>query len=68
VRHTLVYADDSNLLGEILNTTITHTKALCLEEITQKNFYMLIPHHHNSEHNHNIKTANRFSENVADFK
>jgi hypothetical protein len=32
----LVYADNRNLLGEILNTIITNTEAPCLEEIAQK--------------------------------
>jgi hypothetical protein len=43
----LVYADNSNLLGEILNTIITNTEAPCLEEIAQKNLYMLMSHHQN---------------------
>jgi hypothetical protein len=39
-----------------------------LEVNAEKAKYMLLSPHQNAEKNHNIKTADRFFENVAQFK
>jgi hypothetical protein len=71
----LVYADDVNLLGDDIDTIkknnetlIDTSKELGLEVNSEKTMYMLLSHHHNAGQNHDIKTANRCSENVAQFR
>jgi hypothetical protein len=71
----LVYADDINLLVDNVDTKNKYTETLKdaskevgLEVNTEKPKYMLLSHHHNAKKNQHIKTANRFSENVAKFK
>jgi hypothetical protein len=70
----LVYADD-NLLSDNTSTIKKNTQALTdtskevgLEVNTEKTKYMLLSHHQNTEQNHDIKIANRFFENVAQFR
>jgi hypothetical protein len=73
--HLLVYADDVNLLGDNTNIIKKNTGALTdmskdvgLEVNTEKTKYVLIPHHQNSQQNHNIKMANKTFKNVAKIK
>jgi hypothetical protein len=71
----LVYADDVNLLGGNTDTIRKNTGTLTdasievgLEVNTEKTKYMLLYHHQNAGQNHKIKTNNRCSENVAQFR
>jgi hypothetical protein len=71
----LVYADDGNLLGDSIDSIKKNTETLIdisrevdLHVNTEKTKYMLLSHHQNEEQNHDIKTANRCFENVAQFK
>jgi hypothetical protein len=71
----LVYADDVNLLGDNINTTIKSAEALSdiskevgLEVNADTTKHMLIFCHQNAGQNHNIKIANRSFENVAKFR
>jgi hypothetical protein len=64
----LVYADDGNLLGDNIKknteTVSGASKEVCKEANTEKTK----SHYQNAEQGHNIKTANRYSENLAKFK
>jgi hypothetical protein len=71
----LVYTDDVNLVSDNIDTTkkktqtlIEASKVVCLEVNTEKTKYMLLPRHQNGGQNHDIKTANRCFENVAQFR
>jgi hypothetical protein len=66
----LVYADDINLLGDILHTIKKkQTLTTRIVEINaKKTKYMLMSRHQNAGRNRNIKTANRSFENVAQFR
>jgi hypothetical protein len=71
----LVYADDVILIGDKVNTINKNTETLIdaskevgLEVNAEKTKYMLLSRHQNAEKNHNIKIANRPSENPAKFK
>jgi hypothetical protein len=72
----LVYVNDVNLLGDNIrryHTENTETltdasREVGLEVNTEKTKYMLMSHHYNAGQNHDIKTANRSFENVAQFK
>jgi hypothetical protein len=71
----LVCADNVNLLGGNIcmvkkNTeTLTDTnKEVGMEVNIEKTKYMLLSHHQNAGQNHDMKIANRSSENVAQFK
>jgi hypothetical protein len=68
----LVYADDVNLLGDNVDTmkenTLYASKEVNVDLNVQKTKYMLLSCHQNAGQNHNIKTANRSFENVAQFK
>jgi hypothetical protein len=70
-----IYADDLNLLVDNIDTTkkITETlidasKEFCLEVNGKKHKYMLLSRQQNAGQNHDIKIANRMSENLAQFK
>jgi hypothetical protein len=70
-----VYADDVNLLGDIINTIKENTDALSqasrdvgLEINAGKRKYMIISRPPNSGENQNLRTANESFENVAKFK
>jgi hypothetical protein len=71
----LVYADEVNLLGDNINTiqknieTLTDaSKEVGLKVNAEKTKYKLLFHHQNAVQNHDIQTANRSFENVAQFK
>jgi hypothetical protein len=71
----LVYTDDVNLPVDNINTIqknmetlIDSSKEVGLEVNTEKTKYMLLSHHYNAGQNHDIKIANRSSENVAQLK
>jgi hypothetical protein len=71
----LVYADDVNLLGDNIDTIkknmgnlIDASNEVGLEVNGEKTKYMLLSHHQNAGHNHDIKEANRCFENVAQFR
>jgi hypothetical protein len=72
---TLVYADNTNLLGDSINTIKENTETLSeasrdigLEINAEKTKYMIMFRHPNSVQNQNIKIANESFENVAKFK
>jgi hypothetical protein len=50
------------------NTETTINKEVGLEVNTEKTKYMLLSSHRNAGQNHDIKTANRSFENVAQFR
>jgi hypothetical protein len=71
----LVYADDVNLLGDNVDTIKKETgnlidvnKEVGLEVNAEKTKHILMSCHQNAEQNHEVKTANRSYENVAQFK
>jgi ribosomal protein S2 len=49
-------------------TLIDASKEVGLQVNTEKIKYTLLPRHQNAGQNHDIKTANRCSENVAQFR
>jgi hypothetical protein len=49
-------------------TLIVASKEVSLEVNAEKTKYMLMSHHQNAGHNHNIKVAIRSLENGAQFK
>jgi hypothetical protein len=71
----LVYTNDMTLLGDNINTIKKNTETLIdankevgLEVNTRKTKYMLLSRQQNARQNLDIKTANRYSENVAQLK
>jgi hypothetical protein len=67
----LVCADNINLVGYDKNTIrslIDACKEVGLKVNTEKSKHSLMSHHQNAGKNHNRRTANRYSENVAKLK
>jgi hypothetical protein len=71
----LVHADDVNLMGDNIDIIKRNTETLIdaskengLEVHKEKTKYMLLSCHQNAGQNHDIKTANRRFENVAQFR
>jgi hypothetical protein len=71
----LVYDDDTNLLGDSVNTIKEITETLLeasrdvgLEINAEKTKCMIMSHHQNSGENQNVRIANKSFENVAEFK
>jgi hypothetical protein len=71
----LVSSDDVNLLGDNIGAITKNTKSLidasmevCLEVNTDKTKYILQSRHQNAGKTHDISIANRYFENVAQFK
>jgi hypothetical protein len=71
----LAYADDVNLLGDIIDTIKENTESLIdaskeigLEINVEKTKYMLLSRHQNVVQNRDIKIANRSFENVSEFR
>jgi site-specific DNA-adenine methylase len=71
----LIYADDVNLLVDIIDTIKIDTQSLIdaskevgLEVNSDKTKYMLPSRHRNARQNHDIKIANSYCENVAQFR
>jgi hypothetical protein len=72
---TLVYANDVNLLGDIVNTIQENIERLLeairdigIEINAEKTKYMIMSRHLNSGQTQNIRIANESFENVAKFK
>jgi ribosomal protein S2 len=70
-----VYADDVNLLGDDIHvikkkkeTLIDASKNVGLEVNAEKTKYMLLSYHWNAGQNRDIKIADRYFENVAQFR
>jgi hypothetical protein len=68
-------SDDVNLLEDNIDpkkknteTLIDASKEAGLEAKAEKTKYTLLSHHKNARQNHNIKIANRSSEQMAQFK
>jgi hypothetical protein len=77
IHQLLVYADDVNLLGDNIDSIKKNTettsiidasKEVGLEVNIEKTKYMLLSHHQNAAKKYDVKTANRYSENVTQFK
>jgi hypothetical protein len=71
----MAYADDVNLLGDNIDTIeknnetlIDASKEVGLEINVEKTKYMLLSRQENVCENRDIKTANRSTENVSQFK
>jgi folylpolyglutamate synthase/dihydropteroate synthase len=70
----LIYADDMNLLGDDINTIkknkalIDASKEVGLEVNAEKSKCMLVSRHQNADQNRDVKVADRFFQNVAQFK
>jgi hypothetical protein len=71
----LVYADDVNLLGDNIDTVeknnetlINASKEVGLEINVEKTKYMLLSRQQNVGQNRDMKIANRYFENVSQFK
>jgi hypothetical protein len=71
----LICTDDVNLLGDNkvtikknTGTIIDASKEVGLEVNTEETKYMFLYRHQNAEQNYNIKIANRYFENVVQFK
>jgi hypothetical protein len=70
----LLFDDDVNVLGDNIDTikknteTLTDASKVGLEVNAEKTKYMLLSHHQKAGQNHDIKTANRSFENLAQFK
>jgi hypothetical protein len=71
----LAYADDVNLLGDNIDTIEKNTETLTdaskevgLEINVEKTKYMLLSHHQNAGQNLDTEIANRWFENVSQFK
>jgi hypothetical protein len=71
----LVYVDDVNLLGDIVNTIKENTETFIeasrdigLEINAEKTKYMIMSRHPNSGQSQNIRIANESLKNVAKFK
>jgi hypothetical protein len=71
----LIYAHDVNLLEDNRDTIKKNTETLIdtskevgLELNAEQSKYMLLSHHQNAGQNQDVKIANRFFENVVQFK
>jgi hypothetical protein len=60
--------DNIDTIKKNIETLIGTNKEVGLEESREKTKYMLLSCHHNAGQNHNIQTAVRFFENVAQMK
>jgi hypothetical protein len=57
-----------NTIKRNTQTSIDARKKVGVEVNAEKTKYMLLSRHQNAGQNHDIKTANRCSENVAQFR
>jgi hypothetical protein len=66
----LAYAHDVNLLGDNVDTIEKNTESLfdASKETRRETKCMLLSRHQNTGQNRDIKIANRFLENLSQFK
>jgi hypothetical protein len=71
----LVFAVDVNLLGDNIDTIEKNTRTLIdaskevgLEANAENSMYMLLSRHQNAGQNPDVKIANRYFENVVQFR
>jgi hypothetical protein len=60
--------DNIDIIKKNTETLVDASKEVGVEVNTEKTKYMLMSRHQNAGQNHYIKIANRYSENVAQFK
>jgi predicted esterase YcpF (UPF0227 family) len=65
---TIKKNDNIDTIKKNTETLIVASQEVGLEVNTEKTKYMLLSHHQNAGQNHNIKIANKYFENVAQFR
>jgi hypothetical protein len=60
--------DNIDTIKKNTETLIDASKEVSIEVNTQKTKYMLLSHHQNAGQNHDVKIADGYFENVAQFR